>query len=183
MSERPPERCSVITGTGSYIPSERIPNSAFHVSEFYDSDGSRFERSSREITEKLEQISGIEERRYVGDDLLASDIAVRAAEGAIESAGVDPETLDTIIVAHNFGDVRPGSHSPDLVPSLASRVKQKLRIANPQTIPYDLPFGCPGWIQGLIQADSYLKAGHAAALWSSARKPCPGFPIPTIATA
>jgi 3-oxoacyl-[acyl-carrier-protein] synthase-3 len=161
MSEKNPVRCSVIAGTGSYVPEHRVPNSAFHRTEFFDSDGSRFHRSAKEIAGKLEQISGIAERRYVGDDLLASDMAQLAAEQALEDSGLDPETLDCIIVAHNFGDVRPGSHTPDLVPSLASRVKQKLRIINPRTIPYDLPFGCPGWVQGLIQAHSFFQAGHA----------------------
>ena len=47
----------------------------------------------------------------------------------------------------------------DFCPSLAARVKQNLRIVNPDCIAYDIAFGCPGWVQGVIQADYYLRAG------------------------
>jgi 3-oxoacyl-[acyl-carrier-protein] synthase-3 len=58
--------------------------------------------------ENLKEITGIEERRYVGSNLCTSDIAFFAAQKAIENAKVDPETLDYIILAHNFGDVKKG---------------------------------------------------------------------------
>ena len=57
--------------------------------------------------------------------------------------------------------VRADNKISDFVPTIASRVKHKLRIKNPKTIPYDLPFGCPGWLQGMIQADYFLKSGDA----------------------
>ena len=47
------------------------------------------------------------------------------------------------------------------MPSLAARIKYKLGIKNPETIAYDLPFGCPGWLQAVIQADYYIKSGDA----------------------
>ena len=82
-----------------------------------------------------------------------------AAEDALTSSGIDRESLDYIIVAHNFGDVRAGNLRSDFVPSLAARVKHKLGIVNPGTVAYDLPFGCPGWLQGVIQANYYLRSG------------------------
>lgn len=88
-------------------------------------------------------------------------MAVEAASSAIENASIDKETLDYIIVAHNFGDVPAGNVQSDFVPSLASRVKQMLEISSPHCIAYDLPFGCPGWLQGMIQANYYLKSGDA----------------------
>jgi 3-oxoacyl-[acyl-carrier-protein] synthase-3 len=97
----------------------------------------------------------------VTDDLVASDIAFFAAKAALDSAQVDRETLDYIIVAHNFGDVRAGNPRSELVPALASRVKHHLGIANPNTIVYDLPFGCAGWLQGVIQANFYIRSGRA----------------------
>ena len=152
---------SVIRATGSYIPEKRIPNKSFLRNIFYDRDGNKFEKKNRLIIEKFEEITEIFERRYVTDDLVASDIAFFAAEDAIESSGIDRESLDYIIVAHNFGDVRVGMKGSDFVPTLASRVKHLLKIKNPNTIPYDLPFGCPGWLQGMIQADYYIKSGDA----------------------
>jgi 3-oxoacyl-[acyl-carrier-protein] synthase-3 len=150
---------SIITRTGSYIPSRRVPNDHFLGSEFYDAAGKRPERPNAEIVRKLNEITGIEERRYAADEMAASDMGFHAAEAALE--GVDRESLDYIIVAHNFGDVDPGSVRCDTVPTLASRIKHRLRIKNPYTVAFDLPFGCPGWLQGVITADYFIRSGDA----------------------
>ena len=152
---------SVITGTGSYIPKGVVPNSDFHINNFFDSEGKKFDKTNEEIASKLEEITGIIERRYVTDELVTSDIAFAAAEKALGSSQTDKETLDYIIVAHNFGDVKADNKRSDFVPTLAARVKHKLKIKNPKTIAYDLPFGCPGWLQAMIQADYYIKSGDA----------------------
>ena len=150
---------SIIIKTGSYIPPERVPNSQFLERTFYDVQGQRVPRSNPEIIKKLYEITGIEERRYASDGMNTSGMASEAAEEALE--GVDRETLDYIIVAHNFGDVKAGSHRFDTVPTLASRVKHRLRIKNPYTVAFDLPFGCPGWLQAMITADYFIKSGDA----------------------
>jgi len=152
---------SVITGTGNYIPSSRIRNKEFLTHEFYNSSGARLKKSNHEIIDKFKEITTIAERRYVSDDLVTSDIACYAAMDAIKSADIDKEELDYIIVAHNFGDVRSDNKRSDIVPSLASRVKHKLGIKNPGAIAYDLIFGCPGWLQAIIQADYFIKSGDA----------------------
>ena len=152
---------SKIIGTGSYIPSLKITNNHFIENEFYDSLGNRITKDNQITIEKLEEITTISERRYVSDEYVTSDIAYFAAKNALETSGIDKETLDYIIVAHNFGDVKKGNKELDIVPSLASRVKFKLGIENPETIAYDLPFGCPGWLQGVIQANYYIKSGDA----------------------
>jgi 3-oxoacyl-[acyl-carrier-protein] synthase III len=150
---------SVIVGSGSYIPERRAPNSFFLNNIFYDNAGTALEKSNEETIRKLQEITGIAERRFVNDDQTASDIAFLAAREALTSSGLDPESLDQIIVAHNFGDVRSDNRRSDFVPTLAARVKHKLGLANPRTVAYDLPFGCPGWLQGLIQADCYIRSG------------------------
>ena len=153
---------SVIVGTGSYIPSRRVMNSDFLESAFFEDYAKPYDPSNNgKIVEKFSGITDIIERRYVTDDLQASDIAASSAEAALDSSGIDGETLDYIIVAHNFGDVRADNRRSDLVPSLAARVKQKLSIENPGCVAYDLPFGCPGWLQGVIQADYFLRSGDA----------------------
>ncbi len=152
---------SIIIGSGCYIPEKRVLNEDFIKNDFYDSNGDKIETPNEEIIEKLEKITEIRERRYVTDDQVTSDIAYFAARDAIKSSGIDKESLDYIIVAHNFGDVPHDNNRSDFVPSLAARVKYKLGIENPKTISYDVPFGCPGWIMGMIQADYYLKSGDA----------------------
>ncbi|MFC2101080.1 3-oxoacyl-ACP synthase III family protein, partial [Bacteroidota bacterium] len=129
--------------------------------EFYNDLGEKFEDSNDKIIQKFEKITGIKERRYVTDEYVTSDIAYFAAKDALESAKIDKESLDYIIVAHNFGDVRADNKRSDFVPSLSARVKNKLGIENPATIAYDLPFGCPGWTQGIIMADYYIRSGDA----------------------
>ncbi len=151
---------SVITGTGSYIPTECVRNENFLTKEFYEND-KKIEKPNQEIIDKFLEISTISERRYVTDDLVTSDIAYFAAVEAIKSANIDQEELDYVIVAHNFGDIKFDNRRTDIVPSLASRVKHKLGIVSPNAIAYDLPFGCPGWLQAVIQADYYIKSGDA----------------------
>ncbi len=106
-------------------------------------------------------ITGIAERRYANNNAAASDMAIIAAEKAIEDAGIDAETIDQLIVAHNFGDVAKYTAQPDAVPSLAARVKHGLGIKNSACVAYDILFGCPGWLQGLIHADAFCRAGVA----------------------
>lgn len=150
---------SVIVGTGSHIPTVVMPNDAFLNHEFRTADQKKIPKSNQEIIEQFEAITGIRERRYVPDDVVTSDIASDAARKALESSGISGEDLDYIIVAHNFGDVRAGTVRSDLVPALAARVKAKLGIENPKVVAYDLIFGCPGWLQGVIQADAMIRAG------------------------
>lgn len=150
-----------ITGTGSYIPPKVIANQDFESAEFLNTDGSPFKHDNPLIIEKFKAITGICERRYVENNLNTSDIAFLAAEKAIADAGIDKEQLDYIIFAHNFGDVSHGQSQSDTLPSLATRVKHHLRIKNPKCVAYDLLFGCPGWIEGLIQAHAFIKSGIA----------------------
>ncbi|MCX6554543.1 MAG: ketoacyl-ACP synthase III [Candidatus Aminicenantes bacterium] len=150
---------SVIIGTGSYVPAKRVSNADFLNKTFFDAGGEKLKKSNQETIDKLSEITGIRERRHAANDQVASDIAYLAALDALESATIDKESLDYIIVAHNFGDVRLGNVRSDFVPSLAARVKHKLGIVNPKTVAYDLPFGCPGWLQGVIHANYYLRSG------------------------
>jgi 3-oxoacyl-[acyl-carrier-protein] synthase-3 len=152
---------TIITGTGSYIPTEIVTNTDFAAHAFYAEDAKKIETPPAEVVEKFRQITGIAERRYAPSHLNASDIATIAAQEAIADSRVDAETLDQIIVAHNFGNVVKHTIQTDAVPALASRVKHNLGIKNPRCIGYDILFGCPGWVQGMIQADAFFKAGVA----------------------
>lgn len=150
-----------ITGTGSYIPTKIEKNEDFQNHEFLNSDGSTINAPSEIIIRKFKAITGIDERRYAKKHLNSSDMASFAAEKAIESAKINREDLDYIIVAHNYGDVRHDSQQSDTVPSIAARVKHLLRIKNPKCVGYDVLFGCPGWIEGVIQANAFIKSGIA----------------------
>lgn len=150
-----------ITGSGSYIPSLTITNQDFANHTFLNEDGTVFDSPNEVIAQKFTEITGIVERRYVKENQNTSDIATIAAKKAIEDAKIDPETLDYIIFAHNFGDVKKGTIQGDMLPSLAAKVKHNLRIKNPKCVAYDMLFGCPGWVESFIQVQAFIKAGMA----------------------
>ena len=150
-----------ITGIGSYIPEKKISNSDFGDHVFLNEDGTTFGYPNEVVINKFKGITGIEHRRYAEDHFSSSDLAFFAARKAIDNAAIDPETIDYIIFAHNFGDVKKGAIQSDMLPSLATRVKHKLQIKNPKCVAYDILFGCPGWIEGVLQANAFIKSGMA----------------------
>ena len=150
-----------ITGAGSYIPKVITTNQEFEKNDFFNQDGSQLDYENTIVIEKFKSITGIAERRYLKDHLNNSDIAAFASKKAIEDAKINPEELDYLIVAHNYGDIKSGSNQSDTVPSIASRVKHLLGIKNPSCVAYDILFGCPGWIEAMIQANAFIKAGIA----------------------
>jgi len=150
---------AVITATGSYIPTLKVPNEYFLGHEFYGPDGTKLEKPTHDIISQFQGITCINERRYITDGLNTSDIAFHAAKQALD--GVEMESLDCIIVAQNLGDSSADNRRSDMVPTIAARVKHKLRIKNPYTIAFDVPFGCPGWLHGMILANYYIQSGDA----------------------
>jgi len=149
-----------IIGSGSCIPDLKIANDHFLSYAFFDpSTKKKLNKPNEEIIQKFRKIAGIEERRWVRPDQVTSDITAIAIRNACNSAGVDPEDLDFIIVGHNFGDICEGSNSSDILPSLANKVKEKLKIKNPRCICHDVIAGCPGWTQSMIIADCYIRSG------------------------
>lgn len=152
---------TVITGTGCYIPETIKTNQDFSKQDFYADNAELITTPSQEIVDKFKAITGIEERRYIDDEMNSSDMGTIAARLAIEDSGIDPEKLDQVILAQNFGNVIKNTIQTDILPALASRVKHDLGIKNPDCVAYDILFGCPGWLQGVIQADTFFKAGIA----------------------
>ena len=150
---------SAILATGSYLPKNIVPNNEFLEHRFFEKNGEPIQTKNVDIISKFQDITEIEERLYANTDHMASDLGTFAALEALNSGNINPETLDYIIVAHNFGDVPLSGNRPVVIPTLASRIKHNLRIQNPDCVAYDIPFGCPGWLQGMIQADYYIKSG------------------------
>ena len=150
-----------ISGSGCSIPKKVELNSAFSEHSFYDSNGFPIKNSNEIIIEKFKAITGIKQRRYIKDNQTVTDIAINAAELSIEDAKISKENLDYIIVAHNVGDIDLKTKEVDTLPSLASKVKEGLNIKNPNCVAYDILFGCPGWVEGVIQAFAFIKARMA----------------------
>lgn len=152
---------SIITATGSHIPPFIQSNESFESHSFYKEDSSPLNIPGSIVVEKFKQITGIRERRYTTEGVMASDMGSLAAIEALGNSQIDAEEIDQLIVAHNFGDVHKHTVQTDAVPSLASRIKHTIGIVNPNCVAYDILFGCCGWLQGIIQAHSFFKAGMA----------------------
>lgn len=151
---------TVIIASGSYIPEKVVKNDDFLNNKFFDpKDGNVFDKPNKEIIEKFYEITNIGERRWAADDQMTSDLGYLASKDALESSGINPDSLDFIIFGHNFGDIEAGSTSSMLIPNLAARVKQHLKIVKPSISCFDILAGCPGWVQSMIVANSLIKSG------------------------
>ncbi|MEY3845597.1 MAG: hypothetical protein RL293_2019 [Bacteroidota bacterium] len=152
---------AIINGVGSYIPEVRVKNEDFLKHQFHSDYQKIITEDSRSIIRKFEKITGISERRYVSEALNNDDISLIAAERALKQSTIDKEELDYVIVAHNYGNVEHGSNRSDFMPSLATRVKHRLGIRNNNCVAYDIVFGCPGWVEAMIQSTIYIQSGQA----------------------
>ena len=147
---------AIITGTGSQLADTVIDNSHFNNHVFYEKNGEMSAKGCAEFALKLETITGIRERRYIKDDEDSVDIMYNAAKKAIEDAGIQVDNLQGIIVAHNAGNMLTEGRGIHSVPNMAALLKNALKVDNHQCFAYDILFGCPGWLQAVVQAKQVL---------------------------
>jgi 3-oxoacyl-[acyl-carrier-protein] synthase-3 len=154
------ELYTTIIASGSYVPEVLVKNEDFLNHTFFDpKEKKELDKSNDEIVRKFYEITNIGERRWANNDQVTSDLATLAAKDALESSGISPDSLDFIIVGHNFGDIESVSQRSSTVPCLAARVKQHLNIVKPSLIAFDVIAGCPSWVQAMIVANAFIKAG------------------------
>ncbi|KQP35828.1 beta-ketoacyl-ACP synthase III [Pseudorhodoferax sp. Leaf274] len=134
---------SRITGTGSYLPPRRLSNAELAA----ELATKGVETSDEWIVER----TGIRARHFAAPDVTCSDLAVPAAQAAMEAAGVAPQQIDLIIVA---------TSTPDMVfPSAATILQHKLGIAGCPA--FDVQAVCSGFVYALTVADAMIRAGNA----------------------
>jgi 3-oxoacyl-[acyl-carrier-protein] synthase-3 len=133
---------SIVRGVGSYLPERRVSNHDL---------ASRIETSHEWIVQR----TGIEARHIAADHETTSLLAIRAAERALEAAGLRPADIDLIIVA---------TSTPDYTfPSTATIVQEGLGIHHGAA--FDLQAVCTGFVYAVATADNFIKAGaHRRAL-------------------
>ncbi|HMW61327.1 MAG TPA: ketoacyl-ACP synthase III, partial [Leptospiraceae bacterium] len=100
--------------------------------------------------EWIQKNIGIRERSRIGPEETTTDMGVHSAKLAIETAGVDPASIDFILCATNSQD--------DLWPSTAAKIQERLGI---KTTSLDLQAGCSGWLFGVRLGTSLLGSGQA----------------------
>jgi len=152
---------TIIKGTGHHLPERVIENSYFLESRFMDKNGQINPKPTDQIIEKLETITGIKSRRYVNEDEDSVPLMTRASNKALLDAGIDKEEIDGIIVSHNAGNMLPGGKGYHTIPNMAALLKHSLGIKNYKCFAYDILFGCPGWIQGMVSGHQSIQMKDA----------------------
>ena len=133
-----------VAGTGSYLPAQRLTNQ--DLVERLAKSG--LETSDEWITTR----SGISARHFAADNELTSDLAVKAAQAALTSAGITSEDLDLIILATSTPDHLGG------FPSTACVVQDKLG-AHTSCAAFDVQAVCAGFMYALSTADAFIRSG------------------------
>ncbi len=128
---------SRIIGTGSYTPEKVLTN--YDLEKIVDTNN-----------DWIVARTGIEERRIAADDELTSDLASRAAERALEMAGVSAEDIDVIVVGTITGDY----------PWPATACIVQANIGAKKAHAYDVSAACSGFLYALASADDFLVAGR-----------------------
>lgn len=131
-------RRAVVTGVGHYLPERIVPNS-------------EFEKTLDTSDEWIRSRSGIERRHFAAEGELTSDLAVKAAEAALTSAGLTANDIDAIVLA---------TSTPDLTfPAVATIVQEKLGMT--RGFGFDVQAVCAGFIFALTNANALILAGQA----------------------
>ena len=126
-----------ISGTGSFVPERVVTN---------DELAATVETSSEWIERRL----GIHERRVVSKDQASSDLGSGAAHAALESAGLQPNDIDLVLVATSTPDRK--------APSTACLVKQKVGMSN-HAPAFDIAAVCSGFVYALATASHMIESG------------------------
>jgi len=136
-------RYSRITGTGSYLPPNRLSNADL-VAQLA---AQGIETSDEWIVER----TGIRARHFAAPDVAASDLGLQACQRALTAAATAASEVDLIIVA---------TSTPDMVfPSTATLLQHKLGIAG--CAAFDVQAVCSGFIYALTVADAMIQTGAA----------------------
>ena len=134
---------SKIIGTGSYLPNEAVSN---------DELAARLAKDGVETSDEwIRSRTGITQRHIASPNQTSSDLAMFAAQSALEMAGVGALEIDLIIVA---------TTSPDMTfPSTACILQSKIGADNAAA--FDVQAVCSGFVYALTTADAMIRAGEA----------------------
>ena len=133
-----------VAGTGSYLPELRLTNQDLVE---------RLAKTGLETSDEwIKTRSGISARHFAAENELTSDLAVKAAQEALKTAGITSEDLDLIILATSTPDHLGG------FPSTACVVQDKLG-AHTACAAFDVQAVCAGFTYALAIADAFIRSG------------------------
>ncbi len=133
-------RFATIIGTGRYLPEIEVTNEALKQRV------SAVDPQLADVVDAFEESSGIRSRWHAPRDWATSDIALRAAQKALESAGISPEQVDMILL---------GTDTPDYItPATSTVLQHKLGAVNAGT--FDIGCACASFPTGVATAAGLL---------------------------
>ncbi len=129
---------SEIIGCGSYLPERVVTNAELSA---------KLDTTDEWITSR----TGIRQRHLAADGELTSDLALKAAERALEAAGVPAAEVDMVVLATTTPD--------NTFPATATKVQHRLGMTNGAA--FDIQAVCSGFVFGLSVADNFIKTGQS----------------------
>lgn len=133
----------IINGVNIRAISTYLPEKVLHMKDLSDLYG-------ESIVDQTIQATGVEEVRIASEEMTSSDMCQIAAEQLIAAESLDIDSIDGLVFA---------SQTRDYVLPCTSIVLQKKMKLNREAVCVDLPFGCTGYIHGLLQAASWIGSG------------------------
>jgi len=127
---------SVVLGHGAYLP-ERILTNAELAKQVDTSD------------EWIVQRTGIQQRHIAAEGEFTSHLGLKAAQAAIADAGIDPQSIELIVLATSTPD--------NTFPATAVAIQNGLGINHGAA--FDLQAVCSGFIFAMATADNFLRTG------------------------
>ena len=127
---------SVVLGCGAYLPERAVTNDELSLMVDTSDDW-------------IVQRTGIRQRHIAAEGEFTSHLGVKAAQAAIANAGIDPLSIDLIVLATSTPD--------NTFPATAVQIQNALGIHHGAA--FDLQAVCTGFIFALATADNFLKSG------------------------
>ncbi len=142
---------TAVLGLGSFVPERVVTNDELRFLD--DSHVRQPEQQIQTDDAWIQQRTGVRERRFVAPGVTTSDLALTAAQRALEDAGLAADQIDCII----FATLSPDIHFP----GAGVYLQRKLGIADKTACPcYDIRQQCSGFLYGLQMADAFIRVGH-----------------------
>ena len=127
-----------VLGCGSYLPARVMTNDDLALLVDTSDDWIR-------------RRTGIRERHLAADGEMTSDLGLKAAEAALERAGIEVEELDLIICATSTPD--------ETFPATATQIQARLGMTRGAA--FDIQAVCSGFVYGLSVANNFIRCGQA----------------------
>ncbi|NDW43984.1 beta-ketoacyl-ACP synthase III [Ruegeria sp. PrR005] len=129
---------AVVKGVGHYLPARVVPNS-------------EFEKTLDTTDEWIRSRSGIERRHFAAEGETTSDLATKAAQAALDDAGLRADQIDAIVLATSTADLT--------FPSAATMVQARLGMTSGYA--FDVQAVCAGFVYALSNANALIVSGQA----------------------